>query len=47
MKHLKQTLSIVLALILFLTMVPSVLAADDMSQEANLVFYVMGDAPKD
>ena len=47
MKHLKRYLSVVLALILCLSLVPSALAADDLSQEANLVFYVMGDAPND
>ena len=47
MKNLKTLLSTLLALILCLTMVPAALAADDLSQEANLVFYVMGDAPKD
>ena len=47
MKHLRKTLSILLALALLLALVPSALAADDMSEEANLVFYVMGDAPKD
>ena len=47
MKHLKKTLCIALALILCLAALPSALAADDLSEEANLVFYVMGDAPKD
>ena len=47
MKHLNRFLSVVLALILCLALAPSALAADDLSQEANLVFYVMGDAPKD
>ena len=47
MKNLKALLSALLALILCLTMIPAGLAADDLSQEANLVFYVMGDAPKD
>lgn len=47
MKHLKRFLSAVVALALCLTLVPAALAADDMSEEANLVFYVMGDAPAD
>ena len=47
MKHLNKILSVLMALILCLALVPSALAADDLSQEANLVFYVMGDAPKD
>ena len=47
MKHPKQILSVLMALVLCLALVPSGLAADDMSQEANLVFFVMGDAPKD
>ena len=47
MKHLKKTLSILLALALCLALVPTAFAADDMSEEANLVFYVMGDAPQD
>ena len=44
---MKKLLSIVLALILCLSLLPLASAADDMSEEANLVFYVMGDAPKD
>ena len=47
MKHLKKTLSILLALVLCLALAPTAFAADDMSEEANLVFYVMGDAPQD
>ena len=47
MKHLKKTLSILLALALCLALVPAAFAADDMAEEANLVFYVMGDAPQD
>ena len=43
MKHLKKTLSILLALALCLARVPAAFAADDMAEEANLVFYVMGD----
>ena len=47
MKHLTRLLSVLLALTLCLALIPSAVAADDLSQEANLVFYVMGDAPKD
>ncbi len=47
MKHLKRTLCIALALILCLAVLPAAMAADDLSEEANLVFYVMGDAPQD
>lgn len=43
---MKKTLCMLLALLLCLAMLPAALA-DDMSEEANLVFYVMGDAPKD
>ena len=44
---MKKMLSLVLALMLCLSVVSFASAADDMSEEANLVFYVMGDAPKD
>ena len=47
MKHLKKTLSVLLALMLCMALIPAAVAEDDLSQEANLVFYVMGDAPED
>ena len=47
MKHLNKTLSVLLALMLCMALIPAAVAEDDLSQEANLVFYVMGDAPED
>ena len=47
MKHLKRLFCLLVSLSLMLSLTGGALAADDMSQEANLVFYVMGDAPKD
>ena len=44
---MRKLLSFVLALTLCLTAASWAAADDDMSEEANLVFYVMGDAPKD
>ena len=44
---MKKLLSFALALVLCLSAASWAFAADDMSEEANLVFYVMGDAPKD
>ena len=44
---MKKLLSFALALVLCLSVTTGGFAADDMSEEANLVFYVMGDAPKD
>lgn len=47
MKQLKKTLCLLVALIMCLAMVPAALAEADLSEEVNLVFYVMGDAPQD
>ena len=44
MKHLQKILSVLLALMLCAALIPAAAAEDDLSQEANLVFYVMGDA---
>ena len=47
MKNTKWFLSILLALALCLSVLPAAMAEDDMSERADLIFYVMGDAPQD
>ena len=42
----KKLVSLLLALLLVVGLMPAASAAD-LSEEANLVFYVMGDAPAD
>lgn len=43
----KRILSLVLALVLCLSVLSFASADDDLSEEVNLIFYVMGDAPQD
>ena len=47
MNKVKGFLSVLLALVLLLCAVPFASAEADLSEQANLIFFVMGDAPAD